>query len=138
MALDARMTDGRTARLLAALPDGEFILKIKFLWEHDEDDWIVEDKFYPVRAERKKRQDIVEISRDTRPEVMTGIDQVFYQNAYPVAAVVYGLYPLRNPDHAILAPMRDGDLNCAAERVVEHFEGALRGQGLTPTRRHSR
>jgi len=30
--------------------------------------------------------------------------------------------------------MRDGDLNCVAQRVVEHFEGALRGQGLTPTR----
>ena len=31
--------------------------------------------------------------------------------------------------------MRDGDLNCVAQRVVEHFEGALRGQGLTQTRR---
>ena len=31
--------------------------------------------------------------------------------------------------------MHDGDLNCVAQRVVEHFEGALRGQGLTPTRR---
>ena len=31
--------------------------------------------------------------------------------------------------------MRDGDLNCVAQRVVEHFEGALRGQGITQTRR---
>ncbi|MES9879416.1 MAG: hypothetical protein ABW185_00860 [Sedimenticola sp.] len=30
--------------------------------------------------------------------------------------------------------MRDGDLNCVAQRVVEHFEGALRVQGLTPVR----
>ncbi len=29
--------------------------------------------------------------------------------------------------------MRDGDLNCVAQRVFEHFEGALRVQGLTPT-----
>jgi len=34
-----------------------------------------------------------------------------------------------------LLPLRDGDFNCVAQRVVEHFEGALRGQGLTPTRR---
>ena len=61
---------------------------------------------------------------------------MFYQNAYPVTAVVYGLYPIRGPDPANLAPLRDSDLNCVAQRVVEHFEGALRGQGLTPTRRH--
>ena len=46
---------------------------------------------------------------------------------------MYGLYPLRDPDPANLAHLRDGDLNCVAQRVVEHFVGALRGQGLTPT-----
>ena len=75
------------------------------------------------------------MSRDTKAGVLTGIDSVFYQNAYPVTAVVYGLYPIRDPDPANLAPLRDGDLNCVAERVVEYFEGALRGHGLTPTRR---
>ena len=60
---------------------------------------------------------------------------MFYQNAYPVIAVVYGLYPIRDPDPANLTPLRDGDLNCVAQRVVEHFEGTLRGQGLTATRR---
>jgi len=75
------------------------------------------------------------VSRDTKAGVLTGIDSVFYQNAYPVTAVVYGLYPIRDPDPANLAPLRDGDLNCVAERVVEYFEGALRGHGLTPTRR---
>ena len=29
--------------------------------------------------------------------------------------------------------MKDGDLNCVAQRVVEHFKGTLRGPGLTPT-----
>ena len=33
LALDARMTDTRATQLLAALPEGEFILKIKFLRE---------------------------------------------------------------------------------------------------------
>ena len=42
----------------------------------------VEDKFDSVRGERKKRQAIVEISRDTGLGVLTGIDQVA---ARPVA-----------------------------------------------------
>ena len=67
--------------------------------------------------------------------MLTGIDSVFYQNAYPVTAVAYGLYPISGPDPANLAPLRDGDLNCEAQRIVEHFEGVLRGQGLTPSRR---
>ena len=128
LALNARMTDGRAAKLLAALREGEFLLKLKFLREHAEGDWVVEDKFDPIRAERKKGQVIIEISRDTKPGALTGIDSVFYQNAYPVTAVVYGLYPIRDPDPANLAPLRDGDLNCVAQRVVEHFEGALRGR----------
>ena len=60
---------------------------------------------------------------------------MFCQNAYPVTAVAYGLYPIRDPDPANLALLRDGDLNCVAKRVVDHFKGALRGQGLTPARR---
>ena len=60
---------------------------------------------------------------------------MFYQNSYPVTAVAYGLYPIRDPDLANLAPLREDDLNCVAQRVVEHFEGALRGEGLTPARR---
>ncbi|MEW8689349.1 MAG: hypothetical protein AB2556_26295 [Candidatus Thiodiazotropha sp.] len=136
LALDARMTDERAARLLDSLQEGGFVLKLKFLREQQEGEWVVEDKFDHVRVERKKGQAIIEISRDTKPGVLTGIDRVFYQNAYPVSAVAYGLYPTRDPDPANLAPLRDGDLSCVARRVVEFFEGALRGQGLTPTRRH--
>ncbi|MEW8688336.1 MAG: hypothetical protein AB2556_21195 [Candidatus Thiodiazotropha sp.] len=110
-------------------------MKLKFLREQQEGDWVVEDKFDPVRAGRKKGQAIIEVSRDTKPGVLTGIDKVYYQNAYPLTAVVYGLYPIRDPDPAKPAPLSDGDLNCVAQRVEEHFEGALRGQGLTPARR---
>ena len=130
------MADERVAKLLDSLLEGEFLLKLKFLREKAEDDWVLEDKFDPVRAERQKVQGVIEVSRDTKPGVLTGIDSVFYQNAYPVTAVAYGLYPIRDPDPANLALLRDGDLNCVAQRVMEHFEGALRGQGLTPTRRH--
>ena len=134
LALNARMTNVRATQLFAALPVGNFIQRLKFLREND-DDWVIEDKFDPVRTERKKGQGVIEISKDTKPGVLTGIDSVFYQNAYPLTAVAYGLYPIRDPDPANLAPLRDGDLNCVAQRVVEHFEGALGGQGLTPTRR---
>ena len=121
------MTDARATQLLAALPEGEFILKIKFLRGQREGEWVVEDKFDPIRAERKKGQGVIEISKKTKPGALTGIDSVFYQNSYPVIAVVYGLYPLRKPDLANLAPLKDGDLNCVAQRVVEHFEGAFAG-----------
>ena len=135
LALDARMTDERAGVILNQLPEGQYIPKLKYLRERAEGDWTVEDKFDPVRTERKKGQAVVTISKDTKPGLLTGIDRPYYQNAYPVTAVVYGLYPIRDADPANLEPMRDGDFNCVAQRVVEHFESALRGQGLTPTRR---
>ena len=133
LALNALMTDVRATQLLAALPEGNFILRLKFLHETD-DDWVLEDKFDPVRTERKKGKRVIQISRDTKPGVLTGIDSVFYQNAYPVTAVAYGLYPIRDPDPANLAPLRDGNLNCVAQRVVEQFgvarrSGRLKGWG---------
>ena len=130
LSLNTRMTNVRAT--LAALPESNFILRLKFLRENDYD-WVLEEKFDPVRTERKKDQEVIEISRDTKSGVLTAIDSVFDQKAYSVTAVAYGLYPIRDPDPANLAPLRDGNLNCVAQRVVEHFEGVLRGQGLTPT-----
>ena len=57
LALNARKTDVRATQLLAALPEGNFILRLKFLREND-DDWVLEDKSDPVRTERKKGQDL--------------------------------------------------------------------------------
>jgi len=112
------MTDARAALLLAALPRREFILKLKFLREHTEGNWAVKNKCDQVRAERKKGQGIFEISQNTKPGALTGIDSVFCQNVYPMTAVVYGLYPVTNPDPANLAPLRDVDLSCVAQRVT--------------------
>ena len=135
LALKARMTDVRATQLLAALPEGNFILGLKFLRKND-DDWVLEDNLIQSGlSERRARGSSRSISRDTKPGVLTGIDSVFYQNAYPVTAVAYGLYPIRDPDPANLAALKDGHLNCTAQRVVDHFKGALRGQGLTPARR---
>ena len=82
LALNARMTDVRATQLLAALPEVNLILRLKFLRETD-DDWVLEDKFDPLRTERKKGQRVIEISRDTKPGVLTGIDSVFYQKCLP-------------------------------------------------------
>lgn len=46
----------------------------------------------------------VEICRETKAGMLTGIEQVFYQNAYPFTTVVYRLYPLRDLDLFNLAP----------------------------------
>ena len=43
LALDAQMADERAARLLDSLPEGQFLLKLKFLREKAEDDWVLED-----------------------------------------------------------------------------------------------
>ena len=120
MNLDARMSDNRSETLLRNLPEGEF-MKIKFLQINGENDLVVQDKIDPVKLEQKKDQGVVKITRATAPGVLTGIDSVYYQNAYPVTAVVYGLYLLEEPDPANLAPMRVGNLNCVAQKVVEHF-----------------
>ena len=77
LALDARMTDVSAIQLLAAFPRGtEFLLRIKFLREKAEDNWVLEDKFYPVWAEQKKGRGVVEVARNTSPGVLTGIDSV--------------------------------------------------------------
>lgn len=88
----------------------------------------------PNQGRHGKGQGIVTIMRGTRPGALAGIEQVYYQNGYPVTAVVYGLFPIREPDQTIVAPMRVGRLNYVLQRVIEHFESTLRGQGLTDVR----
>ena len=134
LALDTQMADERAARLLDSLPEGQFLLKLKFLREN-EDDWVLEDVWSNPGWAKEGPGGHQGLPRDTKPGVLTGIDSVFYQNAYPITAVVYGLYPIRDPDPANLAPLKTGDLNCVAQRVLEHFESASRGHGLTSTRR---
>ena len=98
LVLDAGMADERMARLLDSLLEGDFLLKLKYLQEKAEADCVLEDKFDPVHAKRKKGQGVIEVSQGMKPGVLTGIDSVFYQNAYPVTTVVYGLCPIRDPD----------------------------------------
>ena len=131
---DNTMTAQMAAGVLQHL-EGEFLVKVKFVREQAPDVWVVEDGFAPLKEGETRGREVLEISSKTKPGALEGIDKLYFQNAYPVTEVVYGLYPVRDPNPVNLAPMRNGDFNCVAQRVVEHFEGALRGQGLTPTRR---
>ena len=133
---DARMTEARAQALLRALPpQGQYTVRIKFLRERAPDEWVTEDKIDPVREGQTRGRQVIAITRNTQAGALKGIDSRYYGNAYPVTAVVYGLYTIRDPNPNNLQPMRVGDLNCVAQRAIEHFEGALRGQGLTETRR---
>ena len=132
---DYTLTAERATEVLNKLSDGKFLVKVKFLREQAPGVWVCEDGFAPLRQGRTRGGEVVEVTPETRPGALEGIDRLYYVNAYPVNAVVYGLYPIREPDERNLDPMRDGDLNCVAQRVIKHFDGAQRGQGLTPERR---
>lgn len=88
----------------------------------------------PIMLEEHKGGGIEEFSQETRPGTLTGIDKPYYKNAYLKIMVVYSFYLIRDPDPINLARLQDGDFNCVAQKVVEYFEDALRGQGLMPTR----
>ena len=131
----AEISLGRATEVLTKLPGGEFLVKVKFLREQAPGVWVYEDGFAPLRQGRTRGGEVLEVTPETRPGALEGIDRLYYVNAYPVSAVVYGLYHIREPDERNLVPMRDGDLSCVAQRVIMHFEGAQRDQGLTPARR---
>ena len=97
--------------------------------------WVYEDGFAPLRQGQTRGGNTLEATLKTQPGAMDGIDRLFYANAYPVSAVVYGLYPICETNKENLEQMREGDLNCVARHVIKHFEASKHGQGLTPARR---
>ena len=66
--------------------------------------WVVEDGFAPLKEGRAHGGGVLEISRRTNPGALEGVDRLYFQNAYPVSEVVYGLYHIRDPDPANLIP----------------------------------
>ena len=54
--------------------------------------------------------EVITITRNTQAGALNCIDSRYYVNAYPVTAVVYGLYPIRQPNPNNLQPMHVGDL----------------------------
>ena len=138
---DETMTDERAKTILSTIPSGQFLMKIKFIREQNKStpdieyeangNWVIEDKFDPIKNKLNK---IVTISKTTKPGLLIGVEGPYYKNAYPVTAVVYGLYPVRTPDPDNLQPLKVGKLNCVAQRVMEFYSTSTRGFGLTDAR----
>lgn len=76
------MSDERARRLFTHIPDGMFLIRIKFILiqyippEDGENEWVVEYKFDPVKTETRRGEQTVEISREIRRDVLAGIDKV--------------------------------------------------------------
>lgn len=132
--IDATMNDTIARNIIGYLDHRRYFVQIKFIVgvvdENGDETWIIRDKLDPVLADRKT----VLLSKDSKPGVLVGIDIPYYVRAYPVTAVVYGIYPMKKPSVDKLNPMRVSTLNCVAERVMEHFKNAARGNGLTALR----
>ena len=144
---NADMTAERAKEILDAIDNDRFLIRVKFIWE-DKDDFKIVDKYEPIRESKKAGKKFVPggcnviLTKKTNPGFWVGIDQKFlvrtiegektsdYENL-DANAVVYELYQIRKPNVNRLMPMKDGTLNCVAQRVVEHFEKAKRGHRLT-------
>lgn len=84
---------------------------------------------------KKKDRDVVEITRATTPSGITVVDKIYYQNAYPVTAVIHGLYSLR-PCQPSLVEERRPHLLCPesgwafqwthSQKVAENMESTRR------------
>ena len=107
---DYTLTAKRATEVLKSL-EGEYLIKVKFLREQAPGVWVYEDGFASLKQGRTRGGNVLEVTPETQPGALEGIDRLYYANAYPVSAVVYGLYPIREPDEKNLDPMRDGDLN---------------------------
>lgn len=75
------MSDERARRLFTHIPEGMFLIRIKFILIQYEDndgenEWVVEYKFDPVKTETRRGEQTVEISREIRRGVLAGIDKV--------------------------------------------------------------
>ena len=131
---DYTLTPERAAEVLKKI-QGEYLVQVKFLRQQAPAVWVYEDGFAPLRQGRTPGDNTLEVTPETQPGALEGIDWLYYTNAYLVSAVVYGLYPICELNEENLEPMWDRDLNCVARRVIEHFEAPKRRQGLTPARR---
>ncbi|CAG8783834.1 3854_t:CDS:1, partial [Racocetra fulgida] len=152
--LEAGMTEGRAQEILNAIDNSEFLIRVKFIRDdsvyRDESQakiaFKIIDKYEPIRESKKAGGKYVGggpnviLTKKTKPGFWVGIDEKFLVREVSEQsevgkldsnAVVYGLYRIRKPDVNRLIPIKDGALNCVAQRVIEHFDNTKRGHGLT-------
>ncbi|CAG8780574.1 10813_t:CDS:2, partial [Racocetra persica] len=106
---EAGMTEEHAKKILNAIDDDRFLIRVKFIWPNN-DNFKIVDKYEPIRESKKASKKFV-----------TGGPNVILTKKTNQA---FGLELIEN-----------GALNCVAQRVIEHFEKAKRGHGLTSIRR---
>ena len=143
---EAGMTAERAKGILNAIDDDKFLIRVKFIRGQSRYEYRfnIIDKYEPIRESKKAGKKFVSggpnvvLTKKTKPGFWVGIDVKFLIreirndlasdiDELKDNAVVYGLYRIQKPDCNRLMPMKDGTLNCVAQRVVEHFEKSKRG-----------
>ena len=79
---DNTIDAGRAAEILGGL-EGAYLLKIKLVKEQEEGVFVVEDAFQPLRAGRTRGQAVIEITAQTNPGVLKGIDRSLLRERLP-------------------------------------------------------
>ncbi|CAG8789026.1 17914_t:CDS:2, partial [Racocetra persica] len=148
------MTEKQAREILNTINNGKFLIRIKFIQDDsvygDEHQtkiaFKIIDKYEPIRESKKvgrkyaKGGPNVILTKKMKLGFWVGIDKKFLVREVSKQSeverlesntVVYELYRIRKPDINRLMPIKDGVLNCVAQRVVEHFDQAKRGHGLT-------
>ncbi|CAG8706097.1 17408_t:CDS:2, partial [Racocetra persica] len=135
---EAGMTEERAQEILNAIDNGEFLIRVKFIRNdsvyRDESQtkitFKIIDKYEPIRESKKAGGKYIRggpnviLTKKKKPGSWVGIDEKFLVREVSEQSEVERL-----------DTNADGILNCVAERVIEHFDQAKRGHGLTKIRR---
>ncbi|PKK56043.1 hypothetical protein RhiirC2_800878 [Rhizophagus irregularis] len=147
---EAGMTKKCAKKILDAIDDNRFLIRVKFIRDNSSYDgrynyaFKIVDEYQPIRESKRAGKKFVPeglnviFTKKTKPGFWVGIDEKFLVKI--IQGEKQSEYIELNanavePDSKRLMPMKDGTLNCVAQRVIDHFEKAKKGYGLTSTRK---
>ncbi|CAG8841607.1 3622_t:CDS:2, partial [Gigaspora margarita] len=123
--LEAEMTKERAREILNTIDNSKYLIRVKFIRadivisdKKTKRGFKIIDKYEPFRKSKKAGGKYVRggpnviLTKKTKPGFWVGIDKKFLVRE-------------------VRAQSEDSTLNCIAERVIEHFDQAKRGYGLT-------
>ncbi|CAG8480295.1 19201_t:CDS:2, partial [Racocetra fulgida] len=137
---EAGMTKERVKKILNAIDDDRFLIRVKFIRPNN-DNFKIIDKYEPIRESKKADKKFVPggpnviLTKKMKPGFWVGIDRKFLVREIQIKSSDFKELTANAPDSNRLMPMKDDALNCVAQRVIEHFEKAKRGYGLTNIRK---
>ncbi|CAG8856099.1 31740_t:CDS:2, partial [Gigaspora margarita] len=127
--LEAGMTKERAREILNAIDNSEYLIRVKFIRantvisdKETKRGFKIIDKYEPIHESKKAGGKYIRggpnviLTKKTKPGFWVGIDKKFLVRE-------------------VSGQSEDGTLNCVAERVIEHFDQAKRGHGLTKIHR---